>query len=96
MKTSPVLSFVEPDISNKELLVLIQNTIKPPESFIREPIVRERTGLATSTLYLRIRNGEFPKPLKLKGDGRMSVWISSEVDAWIAQQIEAHRAGESS
>ena len=79
-----------------DLFYRTQGNLKPrKEALIREPTVRDRTGLATSTLYLRIREGLFPKPIKLKGDGRMSVWISSEVDAWITEQIAAHRAGES-
>jgi len=64
------------------------------ESFLRKPIVCERTGLAGSTLSLRIREGQFPKPIKLKGGGRMSVWLESEVQEWIQEQIEDYREGE--
>lgn len=57
--------------------------------FLRLPDVRAKTGLGRSTIYLRIEQGTFPRPIKL---GERAVgWIQAEVDAWVAQRIEASR-----
>ncbi|MDC0694539.1 AlpA family phage regulatory protein [Klebsiella pasteurii] len=38
--------------------------------------------------YKLIKDGEFPKPIKL---GRSSRWTESEVKTWLKQRIEASR-----
>ena len=56
-------------------------------SFLRRPKVEKRTGLSRSTIYLRIKNGTFPKPVKL---GERSVgWIESEVDEWLESRVQS-------
>jgi len=40
---------------------------------------------AKSTIYKLVSEGEFPKPIKL--GKRATVWIKSEVDAWIDMKI---------
>ncbi|RDD92541.1 AlpA family transcriptional regulator [Acidovorax sp. BoFeN1] len=48
---------------------------------LRFPMVSELTGLPRSTLYLYMKNDQFPKPVKL---GVRSVgWIKEEVDEWL-------------
>ena len=43
------------------------------------------TGLACSTIYLQMKNGTFPKPIKI---GERAVgWRMSEVNAWLEQRI---------
>jgi prophage regulatory protein len=49
--------------------------------------VRERTGLSRSTLYAKIKAGEFPASISL-GD-RAVGWPSNEIDEWIAARIDA-------
>ena len=56
---------------------------------LRLPNVKARTGLSRSTIYLRISEGRFPKPVSL--GGRAVGWIESEVDNWLEQQIESSR-----
>ena len=47
--------------------------------------VSTKTGLAKSTIYKRISEDEFPKPISL---GPKAVgWLSSDIDKWIEQQI---------
>jgi len=47
------------------------------------------TGLSVPTIYRHIRNGEFPKPIKL---GRASRWVDSELVAWLeAKKAERDR-----
>ena len=56
-------------------------------SILRIKSVTARTGLPRSTLYLRIFQNKFPKPSSLGGS--TVGWISSEVNAWIEEKIEA-------
>jgi len=58
-------------------------------SILRLPTVQARTGLSRSTIYLRISEGRFPKPVSL--GGRAVGWIEAEVNGWLNQQIEASR-----
>ena len=56
---------------------------------LRLPRVQTRAGLARSTIYVRVADGSFPKPVRL--GARAVGWIESEVDAWIREQIAASR-----
>ncbi len=51
-------------------------------SILRRKEVEKRTGLSRSTIYLRIQNGGFPKPINL--GPRAVGWIKSEIDEWLA------------
>lgn len=55
-------------------------------SILRLPTVKARTGLSRSTIYLRISEGHFPKPISL--GGRAVGWIEEEITEWLHQQIE--------
>jgi len=58
-------------------------------NMLRLPAVKARTGLSRSTIYLRISDGSFPKPVSL--GGRAVGWIEAEVNDWLNQQIEGSR-----
>ncbi len=58
-------------------------------TILRLPAVKARTGLSRSTIYLRIAEGSFPKPVSL--GGRAVGWIEAEVNDWLKQQIKASR-----
>jgi prophage regulatory protein len=58
------------------------------ERLIRLPDVSARVGMARTAIYKRIKEGAFPSPVKT---GRMSSWVESEIEAWIAQQIDGSR-----
>ena len=59
----------------------------PGEGLARLPAVLNATGLSRSTLYARVKIGEFPSPVKL---GERSVaWPVEQVRAWIASRIQA-------
>jgi len=60
-----------------------------PRKILRLPIVLDRTGLSRSTVYLRVTEGRFPRPVSL--GARAVGWIETEVEEWIARQIEASR-----
>ena len=59
---------------------------------LRLPLVRERTGLSRSSIYLRISEGRFPRPISL---GERAVgWLESEITEWLNRRIEASRQAE--
>ena len=60
-----------------------------PKKILRLPVVLDRTGLSRSTVYLRVTEGRFPRPVSL--GARAVGWIETEVEEWIARQIEASR-----
>ena len=62
-------------------------------NILRLPTVKFRTGLSRSTVYLRISEGTFPKPISL--GGRAVGWLESEIDEWLDQQIENSRPTQS-
>ncbi len=60
-----------------------------PQRLLRLPEVLQRVALSKSTLYARVREGSFPRPVHL---GSLSAWVESEIDAWIAVQINSRSA----
>ncbi len=56
---------------------------------LRLPAVKTRTGLSRSTIYLRISQGTFPKPVSL--GGRAVGWIEAEIQEWLQQRIQSSR-----
>ena len=60
------------------------------ERFMRRPEVERMTGLSRAHIYRLIKTGQFPAPIPLLST-RVVVWLASEIDAWIAAQISAHR-----
>lgn len=70
----------------------------PNLSLIRLKQLKAKTGLGGSTTYDRMNpksktyDPDFPLPIKLgAGKNAPVAWVESEVDIWIAKQIEAHR-----
>ena len=75
----------------------MERRINPPTRFLRLPEVMERTGLSRSTIYVRLAEGRFPRPVAL--GARAVGWIEAEVDEWVRERIaesrfEGERAGE--
>jgi len=62
-------------------------------AILRLPAVKARTGLSRSTIYLRISEGGFPKPISL--GGRAVGWVEAEINAWLNRQIEHSRQAKS-
>jgi prophage regulatory protein len=60
-----------------------------PHAILRLPEVKKSTGLSRSTIYLRIAEGTFPKPVSL--GGRAVGWLEAEVQDWLQRRIEASR-----
>ena len=55
-------------------------------SLQRLPIVKERTGKSRSTIYAEMKEGTFPKPVKI---GKRAVaWPSNVIDKYIEDKIK--------
>ncbi len=60
-----------------------------PRYFLRLKQVQQRVGLGRSTIYERIKTGEFPCPHPL---GERAVgWLSSDIENWIDSQLQKAR-----
>ncbi len=56
---------------------------------IRLPEVKSRTGLSTSTIYLHMTKGIFPKAISL---GERAVgWLEADIDQWLDDRIAASK-----
>jgi prophage regulatory protein len=56
---------------------------------LRLPQVKAFTGLSKSTIYARIAEGTFPKQIPL--GPRLVVWVESDIQNWITEQVSAAR-----
>lgn len=54
-----------------------------PSRLLRLPEVMDRVGLRRSAIYQRMSEGRFPKCRTL--GAKCSVWVESEINAWIDQ-----------
>ena len=59
------------------------------DKLLRLPEVLNATGLSKSTIYARISEGTFPKQIPL--GPRIVVWVESDIQKWIAEQVSAVR-----
>jgi predicted DNA-binding transcriptional regulator AlpA len=69
---------------------LIMTTTLPllEDQFVDMTFITRLTGLTDKWFYKLIKDGEFPKPIKL---GRSSRWLQSEVERWLQARIDASR-----
>lgn len=58
------------------------------DQFVDMAFISRLTGLTDKWFYKLIKDGEFPKPIKL---GRSSRWLQSEVETWLQARIKASR-----
>ncbi len=58
-------------------------------AILRLPVVKNRTGLSRSTIYLRMSQNVFPKQVSL--GGRAIGWVEDEIETWVANQIQRSR-----
>lgn len=70
---------------------VIERKTRGQVRFLRLPEVLARTGLSRSTVYVRLEQGRFPRPVSL--GGRAVGWIEAEVDDWIRERIDESRGG---
>jgi prophage regulatory protein len=60
-----------------------------PPSLLRRRQVEERTGLSCAHLYRQMKDGFFPKPVRI--GVRAVAWPEDQIDSWIEQRIAASR-----
>ncbi|MEV9551395.1 AlpA family transcriptional regulator [Salmonella enterica subsp. enterica] len=58
------------------------------DQFVDMEFITSLTGLTDKWFYRLIKDGLFPKPIKL---GRSSRWLKSEVEAWLQERINQSR-----
>jgi len=56
---------------------------------LRLPQVKGQTGLSRSTIYLRIKNKEFPESISL--GGRAVGWLESDIQDWLEDKCKKSR-----
>ena len=56
------------------------------QKFIRLPTVIDRTGYRRTSIYEKIAEGTFPRPVQL--GPRAVAWLSSEIDYWMQERVE--------
>ena len=61
-----------------------------PTDLLRLPTVIEQTGLARSSIYRRIQDGDFPAPVKLSS--RAIGWPRHTIEAWKASRMAVSKA----
>ena len=54
-------------------------------TLLRVKEVVKKTSVGKSTIWAWVKDGKFPKPIKLSD--RVSVWKESDIDAWIEGKI---------
>lgn len=59
-------------------------TLLMPEIMLRLPQVQQRVPLSRSEIYQRIKEGQFPKQIRLSH--KVALWKESDIDAWISEQ----------
>ncbi|EEQ3414326.1 AlpA family transcriptional regulator [Escherichia coli] len=58
------------------------------DQFVDMAFITSLTGLTDKWFDRLIKDGRFPKPVKL---GRSSRWLKSEVEAWLQERINQSR-----
>ena len=69
---------------------VIESKTQAPGRFLRLPEVMARTGLSRSTIYVRLEQGCFPRPVSL--GSRAVGWVEAEVNEWMRERIAESRS----
>lgn len=57
------------------------------ETYLSDAQIAARIGVSRNSVWRWVRNGTFPKPIKLSE--RVTRWRASEVEAWAAERERA-------
>ena len=57
------------------------------DRLMRRHEVQQRTGLACTTIYRKMREGSFPEPVKV--GARAVRWTASEIEKWLSGRPRA-------
>lgn len=67
-----------------------EKTFPASHQILRLKNVQKLIGLSRSSIYLRIANGTFPRPINL--GGKAVGWLESEVQQWLENQVTSSRS----
>lgn len=65
----------------------IQNIAPHPAQFYRLTTLKQRLGVSGSSIWLWVKQGSFPKPIKLSEN--CTAWNAADVERWSAARIAA-------
>lgn len=65
----------------KHTQAVVEEYVMPQEGFVRQPVVLKILGISKSTLWRRIQEGVYPRPVKLSP--RTSAWRVKDIRALI-------------
>ena len=64
------------------------------DRMLRTPEVVRLTGLSKTTIWRRVRSGDFPVPVKLGSLGTRSIgWREAELEEWLENRPEIKLVG---
>lgn len=63
----------------------MENAQPTQQQFYRLPHLTKRIGASGSSIWAWVKNGTFPKPVKLSPN--CTAWVAAEVDQWAAERI---------
>jgi len=66
--------------------LMASKNIPEVDRLMRMPDVINMTGLPRSTIYLKMKNNDFPQQVQISS--RSVAWIESEVHEWINESIK--------
>jgi prophage regulatory protein len=75
--------------NDHEGIIMTDSILRPAATLLRMTQVKARTGLSRSTIYLRIKAGEFPTQVSL--GPRAVGWLEAEIERWIETRVERSR-----
>lgn len=60
------------------------------DRFLKIADVIGKVGFSQSSIYAMMADGKFPQPIRVLG--KSNRWLESDINQWMAEQIQAHRA----
>ena len=69
---------------------MVMQTKSKPRRFLRLKQVKALVGYSRTSIYEKIKAGEFPKPYPL--GARAVGWLADDIEAWIESRIKAREA----
>lgn len=69
----------------------VQQTPIAVPQFYRLPQLKQRLGVSGSSIWAWVKEGKFPKPVKLSDN--ITAWEAQAVEKWAAERIAASQSG---
>jgi prophage regulatory protein len=80
----------QPSSADNAANVPLSDSAQPKvQLFLRREAVEKITGLKCSSIYEKMQERTFPRPINISK--RLVVWLESDVAAWQAAQIAANK-----